>query len=246
MVKTISARSGSEQLTRSSSYYKSGTVPCTICSAHYAPTQANAHLVQASHSALESAFMSMCHFCFRCRRPACPLCWDDVHNICGACVVDVHLPFRKEVEPLPLNSTLLVSPPARPQTRRRKSASYPLVCVFPGRFEPEASDASDIPTMAYIGALSPIKRRRERETPAQEVEIPTFSTFEQAKKGFMLLAQRIESVVTLILGIILFLVAILIVAASLSNRANTLITDTTHVDIRMEIEYLLQLIQQIH
>src|SRR5712691_6656122 len=60
-----------------------GQIVCIICDALFAPSPREQ---PTSAIALESAFLSVCHFCFRCRRPACPQCWDHVHAICGACV----------------------------------------------------------------------------------------------------------------------------------------------------------------
>src|ERR1700680_2883002 len=60
------------------------TVTCAICDAVYAPSPLQLPFLQYSQGALEATFMSMCHFCFRCRRAACPQCWDDVHGVCGS------------------------------------------------------------------------------------------------------------------------------------------------------------------
>lgn len=108
------------------------TVTCVICQATYAPSQLHEYLLLAPPVALESAFMSMCHFCFRCRRPACPQCWDDVHGVCGACSQEAQLSFR--VPSTPLHGLLF--PPAR-QTRgkRDEHEAFPLVCVHYGRFQ---------------------------------------------------------------------------------------------------------------
>lgn len=107
------------------------TMTCTICQAVYAPSQAHPELLQASPVAFESAFMSMCHFCFRCRRPACPACWDTIHAICGSCSHEVGLPFRSPTPPL--QGTLF--PPIRQaQTKRARSAPQRFVCIKAGRF----------------------------------------------------------------------------------------------------------------
>jgi hypothetical protein len=120
-----------------------GVTSCPICHAVYAPAQSQSHLLQASPQVIEAALMSMCHFCFRCRRPSCPGCWDEVHGICGSCVQEVGLPFRQNVPPLagawsaPVHNTL----PAK----HEPSASPPLVCVQPGHLE---QSSSPIPTFA--------------------------------------------------------------------------------------------------
>ena len=107
------------------------TVMCPICKALYTPTPAHQQLTLAPHIVLESAFMSMCHFCFRCRRAACPDCWDAIHGVCGACVKEARLPFRTQVEPL---SNAM--PPLSPQQQVGESihAASVLVCIQHGQF----------------------------------------------------------------------------------------------------------------
>ncbi len=287
MVKTVSSPLQNSVQIASASSYTGPTVACTICSASYAPIQAS--LAQAPKIALESALMSMCHFCFRCRRPSCPLCWDDLHSICGACDEEVQLPFRKEGAPLPMNSTLL-----KPNLQRGlvKTPQYPLVCVSPGRFQalvPAAekalnTDPVDMPAVPpatptkatkklapqqverktptkAAKKLSPQQAERgtltkatkklapqqvERMVPAQE-EIPTSpipSVLTDKPEQRASVARRIERTVTLFLAIVILLIAILIFVAALSTEANTFIAHYLHVDIRKEIEYLLQIIQQ--
>ncbi len=248
MVATMPSMHDSKQSIQSSIAYSNNkeTVVCAICSAHYIPSQAHTYLLKAPRLSLESAFMSMCHFCFRCRRPACPLCWDDVHGLCGACVEDVHLPFRQEVEPLPLNSALLV--PALPRSQSRHMTSFPLICTQPGRFQTNA------PSVEHGYVLEPVEvvsstldvqpQQEDYETSAQNEVTPVVAV--QERKDVGSIARRIERVMTLVLGLILFVVAVLIVAASFSAQANEVIVHVLHVDIRMEIEYLLQLVQQLH
>jgi hypothetical protein len=109
-----------------------GTITCIICQAVYAPSRLHAYLLQAPPIALESAFMSMCHFCFRCRRPSCPNCWDAVHAICGQCTRETHVPFRAETpslegtSPLSTHSNFPMDDQSIPSS---------LVPVHPGRFQ---------------------------------------------------------------------------------------------------------------
>ncbi len=110
---------------------REAAVMCGICQAVYVPAQTHAYLLRAPRGVVESAFMSMCHFCFRCRRPSCPACWDSVHGLCGACVLEVKLPFRAEVQPLP---GLLFPPVRRAQEAVIRPVTESLVCVRPGRF----------------------------------------------------------------------------------------------------------------
>lgn len=76
------------------------TTTCSICDAVYTPSQQQAPFLQYAQGALEATFMGMCHFCFRCRRAACPQCWDEVHGVCGSCVQGAGLSFRIAATPL--------------------------------------------------------------------------------------------------------------------------------------------------
>ncbi len=124
-------RSISRQLLEPHSPSTEGTITCTICQAGYAPSRLHAYLLQKPPIALESAFISMCHFCFRCRRPSCPNCWDNVHNVCGQCVSETHVPFRLKTPPLEGTPHL---PPHSSSPRDERSTPSSLVSVHPGRF----------------------------------------------------------------------------------------------------------------
>src|SRR5437588_10820092 len=143
MIQTTSSYTQqSEQTFRSpeNEHYIPGIITCTICGAGYASASAHQSLLQAT--VLEAAFMSMCHFCFRCRRPACPECWDTVHGVCGACVQEAHLPFRVEARPL---NGVIFPPVHAVHTTRENMASPPLLCKRPGRFRTAASHSPDPP-----------------------------------------------------------------------------------------------------
>src|SRR5947209_4333605 len=116
-------------------------ITCTICDAGYGPSPAHQSLLQAPPTVLEAAFMSMCHFCFRCRRPVCPACWDAVHGVCGACVQEARLPFR--VEAAPLNVVFPPSPVHQLHPAEEHTTSQLLVCVRPGRFQAGPSLTTD-------------------------------------------------------------------------------------------------------
>ncbi len=107
------------------------TMACPVCKALYTPAPAHQQLVLAPHIVLESAFMSMCHFCFRCRRAACPDCWDAVHGVCGACVAEAQLPFRMQVKPL---SNAMPPLPQQQQVVETIHAAPVLVCIQHGHF----------------------------------------------------------------------------------------------------------------
>lgn len=128
-------------------------ITCVICEAMYTPSHPYKHFLQGSPVVLESAFMSMCHFCFRCRRPACPECWDAVHGICGACVQDANLHFRTQVEPL--DGVLLLPVPLRSsttqaETSQENSASSLFICVKHGKFHLSGAPSNGISNIQTI------------------------------------------------------------------------------------------------
>jgi hypothetical protein len=170
-----------------------------------------------------------------------------------------------------MNSSLLKTYPQRGLV---KTPQYPLVCVSPGRFQaliPAAekalnTDPVEIPivppaTPKATKKLTPQQAERatptkatkklasqqvERTAPVQE-ELPTSpvpTVLADKPKRRASVALRIERSVTLFLAIVIFLIALLIFVAAFSTEANTFIAHYLHVDIRKEIEYLLQLIQQ--
>jgi hypothetical protein len=231
------------------------TISCTICEAVYAPSLEYTYFLNAPSMALESALMSMCHFCFRCRRPACPACWDDVHGVCGSCVQEAHLSFRTAPEPL---SGLLFPPrqilPVREQEHRAPS---PLTCIRPGRFqqtdtidEISTRPTQEIPATTTGKSSAKLSREAQAARDPQQAESPSEDTdiaeLETRPGRRTRIARGIERALTIALLLILLIVITLIVAASLSVRANTLIADTLHIDIRAEIAYLLRLIEQLH
>ena len=70
-------------------------VACPVCRAIYVPSGA-----VRPPGLLETAFLAVCHFCFRCQRPACPQCWNPVHHVCASCSEEARLPFRGPVPSL--------------------------------------------------------------------------------------------------------------------------------------------------
>lgn len=243
------------------------TITCDICDASYMPSQSRQDLLQASPGVLESTFMSMCHYCFRCRRPACPQCWDAIHGVCGACVQEAHLPFRSSATPL---KGILFPPsdsPISPVSHMGQSAMGTtiaplLICIRPGRFQPRTNtyqsansseiasaippkwyqtDAIQEPQTSSIKKPQPsiVLRSEEIVTPAQELEDALTSSRTNIFK-------TIECVLNVILLGVLLFVLVLILLAELSAGANTQIMQLFHVDIRNEMAYLLNVIQQIH
>lgn len=136
------------------------TITCRVCDAVYAPSSQQAPFLQYTQGTLEATFMGMCHFCFRCRRAACPQCWDEVHGVCGVCVREAGLPFRAPAVPL---DGLMFPPTGRPSSQTSQpQASSLFVTVRNGRFyydtqtqpEPIFSDISTEQTPAVKPAAS--------------------------------------------------------------------------------------------
>ncbi|GCE13591.1 hypothetical protein [Tengunoibacter tsumagoiensis] len=133
-------------------------ISCPICQAVYTPAPAYLHLLQTSSFALESAFMSMCHFCFRCRRPACPSCWDNIHGLCGLCTLEAGLAFRSFDPPLP------GSPRYRSISAELNLKTAPrLQCIQPGRLQDDIVPSERVTTIP-LRALA--RQRATRRNPS--------------------------------------------------------------------------------
>ena len=140
------------------------TITCNICDAMYAPAPQQVPFLQYTQGALEAAFMGMCHFCFRCRRAACPQCWDEVHSVCGSCVQEAGLPFRAGATPL---DGLMFPPAAQASSSLSQAQSSSLfVPVSNGRFyvetqeklEPARIEITEI-TTGHAPAVQPAAAR---------------------------------------------------------------------------------------
>jgi len=103
-------------------------VSCLVCRAVYIPSWQQGR-EQASLKLLETAFLSICHFCFRCQRPACPQCWNPVHCACASCSEEAQLPFRS---PVPSLEGLIFSCPAEALSARPAPRSF--TCLRNGSF----------------------------------------------------------------------------------------------------------------
>ena len=143
------------------------TVACRICEAVYTPAQDHAYLLQASAMVIESALMSMCHFCFRCRRPACPHCWDNIHGVCGECCLEADLPFRAQTAPL---RGVLFATARQAQLQRERATPVRLICIRSGRFQNAASiDTAE--TFPLQKAIVPPRASLSRQTRAEDEPI---------------------------------------------------------------------------
>ncbi|HEY7416098.1 MAG TPA: hypothetical protein VH593_12970 [Ktedonobacteraceae bacterium] len=225
------------------------TVTCVICQAAYAPSRLHEYLLLAPPVALESAFMSMCHFCFRCRRPACPQCWDDVHGVCGACSQDANLPFR--VAPTPLRG-LLFPPAQQVQKIRDEHEAFPLICIHYGRFhDVRAEDEEEVATNPE--PLSRESSQRERfdvedidtrpMPPDYVVEMDTQPPPARPRRSF---GRRVEHILTLLVLAVVIAIVSMVLLALFVPGANGVVMNILHVDIRTEIAYLWQLIIHLH
>jgi hypothetical protein len=237
-------------------------VMCKICQAVYVPSRAHRRLAGSPQAVVESTFMSMCHFCFRCRRPACPSCWDEVHGVCGACALEAHLSFRSSVPPL---DGVIFPPIQHLPLARVRAGTPPLVCVQPGSFQraplpieaqstlylqtipdqslddvskkdlsPQTSVSSPKPQPQVIDIADLVTRPEKRRVDRQ-----TTSRKVAMRRG------RLKHPVTQILLVIVLLIFFFIVSALLFPSVNDALTQTLHVDIRSGIAYLLELIQHL-
>ena len=164
-----SAVQRSEYRPSSANEPEEGTIECCICQAVYTPSRSHAYLLQGPPIVLESALMSMCHFCFRCRRPSCPACWDEIHGVCGQCSLETGLPFR--LEPAPLDGAQFT--PTRSSIIPAQTSQSSLVNVRPGRFQRTSSslDIDNIPTRPdFTGTPSPVRVHRSRPLEIDEIE----------------------------------------------------------------------------
>jgi hypothetical protein len=105
------------------------TVACPICQATYIPSSRQRAHAQGSLVLLETAFLCVCHFCFRCHRPSCPQCWNPIHDVCAACGEEGHLPF---LAPVPSLEGLIIAPPD--PLPGSQTVIMPFTCLSNGRF----------------------------------------------------------------------------------------------------------------
>jgi hypothetical protein len=236
------------------------TITCTICDAVYAPSPMYQSIMQMSATTLEKVFTSICHFCFRCRRLACPECWDTLHSVCGACAQEVNLPFRAETAPL---DGAIFSPSRRADTSCAHPSTSTLVCIHRGRFHIDAALAPKSPPAAsklsaklpqqLVATGSPPTNQPGKGAHAAVYYIPIVPldaqkpTREeepaQPSERFM---KAVERTMTAIASTILLVILVLIILAAFSSTANLQIIRLFHIDIRGEIAYLTYLIQQLH
>jgi hypothetical protein len=204
----------------------------------------------------------MCHFCFRCRRPSCPACWDNVHGVCGQCSIETGLPFR--LEPAPLDGAQFTptrSPAASPQ-----NAQSSLVNVQHGRFQRSSSpididsvptrpdvtgpvDIDSVPTRPdFIGTRSAARAQRslllgidEIETRPEQKNSFTRSDIAEAKtrpdtpRGSSGRMGRASRLLVVGLVVLIVLIVLLLVTVLLLPGVTTFLRSLLHVDIRTGI-----------
>src|SRR5215472_10808605 len=144
------------------------TITCTICSAGYTASPHHEDLLQATSLALESAFMSICRFCFRCRRPACPMCWDAVHRICAACTQEAGLPFRTHVAPLEGTLFPPILPARQVQSVCNDQQATPFLCIRPGLFHiatspPDSISTTETNEMPLLNSSQQVSQEKQQE-----------------------------------------------------------------------------------
>ncbi len=238
-----------------------GTITCIICQAVYAPSRVHAYLLQAPPIALESAFMSMCHFCFRCRRPSCPNCWDAVHAVCGQCTRETHVPFRTETPPLE-GTPSLAAHPSFPIDNHLIPPS--LVPVHPGRFQetplPSTSTAFNHTSQTRFSVKSigtsvaassididSIETRPDRSGSPDIDSIETrpdrsgsryTDKIKTRPDHFRNRKQKLMRTLFAFILLIVFLLLAVIVASLLLANVNLSIYKLLHIDIRVELTSL--------
>lgn len=225
------------------------TITCSICEAMYAPSPQQAPFLQHAQGVLDATFMGVCHFCFRCRRAACPQCWDEVHGVCGSCVREAGLPFR--ISATPLNG-LVFPPTAQASLMPSQPQNSPLfVPVRNGLFysdppaRPEASrtDITTEPTCAVQSQSAAIALSEKTSLPddsqdtREQVETPR--VVQKAKK-----ASRLEQILTWIVLVIVLILIGVIALAEFIPAINALVARMAHIDIHAEIAYLVHIVQQ--
>lgn len=245
-------------------------ITCVICEATYTPSDLYQRFLQVSSIVLESAYMSMCHFCFRCRRPACPECWDAVHGICGACVQEADLAFRTEVKPL--DGTLFppaskISPTSQIEVIQENSASSLFVCVKHGKFHALEFPSDDISNIRHTETVTmeSTSTSPEQLPSISQVQEPAKSSEMEADSGIVRtglalaleaapvqetgtvkrgrsIIKKIEHVLTVIVLLAILAIAVMIGLAEYFPAVNTFIHLLLHIDIQAEIAYLLHLI----
>lgn len=239
---------------------EAAAITCTICDAVFAPSPMYQSIMQMSAAALEKVFTSVCHFCFRCRRLACPECWDTLHGICGACAQEVNLPFRTEAAPL---EGAVFSPSRPTDTSCAYPSTFTLVCIHRGRFHIDAAPAPKSPPAAskisanqppqITSTGSPPIKQPGKGTRAAVYYIPIVpleaqkpTREEEPARPFERFSRAVERTLTAIVFTILLTVLLLIALAEFSSTANLQIIRLIHIDIRSEIAYLTYLIRQLH
>ena len=246
-------------------------VTCAICEAVYVPSPLQLPFLRDMQGALEAAFMGMCHFCFRCRRAACPQCWDDAHGVCGSCVQEAHLPFRVETAPL---DGLAFPPPLplrQPFLPQQPQVASPFVLVHPGRFYSElqtgthqaAPDIDTGPVVQAVGVQSGVPDALvigDEKSEGAVATSPDVAASPKTPLGAKLQGtrkqekmprvpkkkvSRLEFVLTWIVLVIVLILVVIIALAEYVPTVNTLVMSVTHIDIHAEIAYLVRMAQQL-
>jgi hypothetical protein len=241
------------------------TITCALCDATFVPMPEHAFAWVTDAAELEAAFMSICHFCFRCRRAACPECWDPVHRVCAQCVTWAGLPFRTEALPL----ANLIIPPLSSERQAHVETIAPFVCIRHGRYQNAEADEPD-PETDHAQRTIVAAPRQGKELELHDDKDGRAMTLSQPAKQVVTLAAKkptqvmkqdedelereprlsiiriVERALTISALAVLLAVIVLIVLAEMSMRANSEIARLLHVDIRSEVAYLIVMMKQIH
>lgn len=152
-------------------------VACSICRAIYIPS--GELRAPGSAGLLETAFLGVCRFCFRCQRSACPQCWNPVHHVCASCSEEAHLPFRG---PVPSLEGLVFAPAGTPQANEvfflcRRNGRFYVPETAPSLQEPRQVSAPSKHTVSEpvtSDALPVLQPERVAPVPAAFETYPTW------------------------------------------------------------------------
>jgi hypothetical protein len=218
-----------------------GSVTCNICAARYTVTGAWQLWEPLTPMQREHLLLNISRFCYRCRRPACPDCWDRTYALCAACVQEAGLVLQVQER----------------NTAWGEDSQEGLVCREEGRYHREWTNktSSTHPTHTrgkHIRSVSGREvgedggRVHERTTQPPVFKASTILARRETKPGEVALdeiatlpgrrpRQHLSWVRKAIFSVGLILLALFvggIIAAMFSMEVNTLLWQALHIDVR--------------
>lgn len=214
------------------------SVTCSICAARYAVVGSWQAWEPLTTMQREHLLLNNSRFCYRCRRPACPDCWNKTYALCAACVHETGLVLQAPVQNMAWG----------------EDSQEGLVCIGEGRYHREWANktSSTHPRVKRIRSTSggeldeDVARVHERTTQPPAFKASTIPARRKKKPGEVAL----DEIATLpgrqprqypgwmrkaIFSVGLILLALFvggIIAAMLSIEVNTFVWHTLHIDVR--------------